>query len=159
MTRGHLAALIVCACAPALSFASANDEVAFDDVPAAVLDTAIRTAPGVTFDRVSIEIEDGVVIYEFEAKDHKGRHIEIDVTETGDLDEIEMEIHREDVPAVVLATLDREAPGFEETYIELSVRNGGAVFVYEFEGAAAGRPANIEIAESGELLLYSETLS
>ncbi|WP_428408899.1 PepSY domain-containing protein [Hyphococcus sp.] len=67
------------------SLASANTDIAIDDVPENVLDTAIRTAPGVTFDRVSIEEENGVLVYEFEATDHAGRHIEIDVAEDGEL--------------------------------------------------------------------------
>lgn len=139
--------------------ALANTDVAFDDVPQSVLDTALNTAPGVQFDRVSIEIENGVSIYEFEGEDHNGRHIEIDVTEDGVLEEIEMEIAMSDVPATVLATLEREAPGFRADYVELSVREGGALFIYEFEGAVGGERVSLEIAESGALVSHSDGYS
>lgn len=140
---------------------AAQDEtvISLDDVPEHVLDTAITTAPGVTFGRVSIEVENGVSIYEFEAQDYNGKHIEIDVTEDGDLDEIEMEIDADDLPASVRKTLEEVAPGFEPDYIELSVRNGGADFVYEFEGYLDGASVDIEIAEDGELLVFSDDLS
>ncbi|WDI31399.1 hypothetical protein PUV54_15725 [Hyphococcus flavus] len=133
-------------------------EISINDVPENILDVAINTAPGVTFDRVSIEVENGVSIYEFEARDHNGNHIEIDVTEDGELDEIEMEIDESDLPASVLQTLNDVAPGFEATYIELSVRAGGAEFVYEFEGRIEGSAVDIEIAENGELLFISDDM-
>jgi len=141
--------------------ANADDgqEISFNDVPQNILDMANATAPGVTFDRVSIEVENGVSIYEFEAKDHNGLHIEIDVTENGELEEIEMETPWENVPEPVVATLKKTAPGFKPTYIELSVREGGAKFVYEFEGTLEGRPVDIEIAENGKLLVFEDTLS
>lgn len=142
-------------------FALAEDEVeiSMDDVPELVLDTAIRTAPGVTFDRVSVEDENGVAVYEFEAEDHQGRHIEIDVTENGDLEEIEIETDWEDLPDAVVATLNATAPGFEPSYIELSIRDGSRAFVYEFEGALAGDFIEIHIDEGGELVFSTADFS
>ena len=141
------------------AFAQDETEIAMEDVPENVLDVALNTAPGVEFERVSIEVENGVVIYEFEAKDHKGCHIEIDVTEDGQLEEIEMEIAMDEVPQAVAATLERTAPGFRAEYIELSVRDGGAAFVYEFEGNIDGAPVDIEIAENGALIFISDDYS
>lgn len=148
-----------CLALAAYSIATANDEISFDDVPEKVLDTATRTAPGVTFERVSIEMENGRAIYEFEATDHAGRHIEIDVDEDGRLEEIEMETDLADVPARVLATLEEVAPGFSPTYIELSVRDTAPFYVYEFEGVAGGREVDIEITEDGDFLFLSDDLS
>ena len=141
------------------SFASANTDIAIEDVPENILDTAIRTAPGVTFDRVSIEVENGVSIYEFEAKDHDGRHIEIDVTEDGELEEIEMEFDFDDLPDAVAATLEETVPGFEPDYVEFSVRQTAPIYVYEFDGSYEGRAVDIEIAEDGELLIFRHGLS
>jgi uncharacterized membrane protein YkoI len=157
MTR--ILTLSACLILTVSAFAETRDEISFDDVPENVLDTAIRTAPGVTFDRVSIEVENGVKIYEFEAKDHAGRHIEIDVDENGVLEEIEMETDFDDLPAPVVATLEKTAPGMEPTYIELSVRDGRPAYVYEIEGVVNGRAVDIEIAEDGALLLMSDDLS
>ena len=148
-------ALVLIAASLASAHAAAETEVSFDAVPEAVMETAVNTAPGVEFTRVQTELEDGVEIYEFQATDHNGKHIEIDVRADGTLEEIEMEIALDDAPAAVLATLDREAPGFIPSYIEMSVREGGAL-VYEFEGDLNGETVNIEIAENGALLVFSD---
>lgn len=147
-------ALLLIAAAWLAAPAYAETEISFDDVPDNVMETAIETAPGVSFDRVSIEIEDGQTIYEFEAEDHAGNHIEIDVFEDGSLDEIEMELDWNDIPAAVANSLQNAAPGFEPTYIELSVRDGGSLFVYEFEGEFDGQEVDIEIEESGDVLVF-----
>ena len=150
-------ALILVA-AMSLSASAFAQEISFDDVPPAIMEVALETAPGVDFYKVSIEMENGVAIYEFEATDHEGKHVEVDVTENGDLEEIEMETTLEDTPAAVLAVLEEAAPGFEITYIELSVRDGGAAFVYEFEGLLDGRQMDVEIDEGGEVLAMSHRL-
>ena len=131
-------------------------EISFDDVPQQVMDAATATAPGVTFYRVSIEVENDRPIYEFEAKDSQGKHIEVDVFEDGSIEEIEMETAFEDVPDAVLKTLDSVTPGFEPTYVEFSVRDNGANFVYEFEGRYDGLAMDIEIREDGKLLVMTE---
>ncbi|MHA7872967.1 MAG: PepSY domain-containing protein, partial [Hyphococcus sp.] len=66
-----------------------------------------------------------------------------------------MEISWSDVPDTVAAALRKAAPGFKADYIELSVRDGGAAFVYEFEGVYDGGPVDIEIDESGDVLVFS----
>lgn len=152
--------LIAAAWLAAPAYAHAETEISFDDVPDNVMETAIETAPGVSFDRVSTEIENGQMVYEFEAEDHAGNHIEIDVLEDGSLDEIEMELDWNAVPVAVANSLQNTAPGFEPTYIELSVREGGGVFVYEFEGEFDGQEVDIEIDESGDVLVFTgDTLS
>lgn len=157
MSRALFVGAAIAVAAPFTVYA--ETEISMDEVPEKVLDTAIRTAPGVTFDRVSIDMENGRAIYEFEADDHKGKHIEIDVNEDGGLEEIEMEVTLDETPLAVRQTLENEAEGFEPDYIELSVRSGGYPYVYEFDGKLAGRIVSIEIAETGELLLISDDLS
>lgn len=150
---------IACIALLATAIATANDQISLDDVPEIVLDMAMRTAPGIAFDRVSIEREDGLTIYEFEGEDHAGRHIEIDVDENGRLEEIEMQTDFADVPQAVIATLEKTAPGFSPTYIELSVRDASPYYVYEFEGSQDSVSVTVEIAEDGELLIVSDELS
>jgi len=147
--------IIAAAWATAPVFVHAETEISFDDVPAIVMETALETAPGVTFDRVSIDLENGETVYEFEAEDHAGKHIEIDVLEDGALEEIEMELDMSEVPVTVITTLEKAAPGFEPTYIEMSVRNGGGYFVYEFEGEFDGQEVDIEIDEGGDILVFA----
>ena len=130
-------------------------EMKLTDVPEDVVDTAIATAPGVEFDRVSVEVENGVSIYEFESEDHEGKHIEIDVREDGKLEEIEMEISLDETPENVTEVLEETAPGFEPAYIEASTRPDGST-VYEFEGSIEGGEVDIEIDESGEVLVFAD---
>ncbi|MEO1152041.1 MAG: hypothetical protein AAFW83_13785 [Pseudomonadota bacterium] len=139
--------------------AAAFQPVSFEDVPAHVLETAQKTAPGVTFDKVSTENEAGVTVYEFEATDYRGRHIEVDVRADGSLEEIEMEIDESEVPDTVLAALNADQKDFTVRYIEVSVRANG-FHVYEFEGiTAAGGRLDIEIAEDGRILSREGALS
>lgn len=157
MSRALFLGAAFAATAPFVVYA--ETEIAFEDVPENVLDTALRTAPGVTFDRVSIDRENGRAIYEFEAADHNGKHIEVDVYEDGRLEEIEMEVTLDETPLAVRQTLENEADGFEPDYIELSVRSGRYPYVYEFDGVLSGRQLSVEIAETGELLSISHDLS
>lgn len=138
------------------STAFAQTEISLEDVPSQIIETAETTVPGVTFHRVSSETEGGVLIYEFEAYNSAGKHIEVDITENGDLQELEMEIDFAQVPANIKTALEETAPGFEPTYVEYSVRDGGRDYVYEFEGDHNGRALEIEIAESGRVLFASD---
>ncbi|MEM8988655.1 MAG: PepSY domain-containing protein [Pseudomonadota bacterium] len=149
MYRALVIAAVFTAAAPA--FAESKSEIDFDDVPAVVLKTAEETAPGVVFERVSIEIEDGVAVYEFEATSFDGKHIEIDVAEDGTLEEIELQKSLDEVPAEILKVLAEAVPEAEPVYIEASVRGG--FYVYEFECAAEdGAMVDVEIDENGKVL-------
>ena len=135
-----------------LSSAATAQIVDINDVPDDVLSTARATAPGVDFHTVSIERENGVDVYEFEAEDYRGRHIEVDVREDGSLEEIEMEMELDEVPAAVRDALNAEFNDFSVSYVEASIRANG-VFAYEFEGRTAnGTRMDLEIAEDGEIL-------
>lgn len=132
--------------------ALAATEIALEEAPPEVLQTAIATAPGVDFLRVTIEAEDGRRVYEFEGRGPSGEHIEIDVYENGDLKEIEMEIAASDLPGAVRASLEEAAPGLEIAYVETSIRMDG-VFVYEIEGRMQdGDRLAIDIREDGRIL-------
>ncbi len=138
------------------SAAFAQTEISLDDVPSDIIAKAETTVPGVTFHRVSTELEGGVLIYEFEAFNSAGQHVEVDITEGGAIQEIEMEISFAQTPSAVKAALDEVAAGFEPDYVEYSVREGGRDYVYEFEGEHNGRQLEIEIAENGRVLFVSD---
>ncbi len=150
-----LTATVAALAAAGAALADDGTEIAFDEAPQAARETALDTAPGVKFERVGVEIEDGVTIYEFEGRDGAGRRIEIDVLEDGTLEEIEMEVSMDDVPDAVKAALEEAAPGFTPTYVQLSVRDGGGTYVYEFKGAADSGDIDLEIDEGGEVLAVS----
>ena len=138
------------------SAAFAQSEIPIDEVPAAIVAKAETTIPGVTFHRVSTELEDGVLIYEFEAFNSAGQHVEVDITERGAIQEIEMEISLAQAPRAVRAALEEVAAGFEPDHVQYSVRDGGRDYVYEFEGEHNARPLEVEIAENGRVLFVSD---
>lgn len=141
----------------ALPFAAlAQTEIPLEEVPANIIEVAETTIPGAAFHRISTEMEDGVLVYEFEAYNSAGNHLEVDITEDGVLQELEMEIAFNQVPVAVKTALEQTAPGFEPHYTEYSVRNGGREYVYEFEGDYNDRTLEIEIAENGNVLFVSD---
>lgn len=145
MLRTPLCTAALILAAPAF----AETEVSGSDIPEAVAETATETAPGVTFTKVGTETEEGRTVYEFEGKSHDGKHIKVDVFDDGTLQEIEMEIGFEDLPAPVKSSMNARFPGFRATYVESSVHSNG-VFLYEIEGVTAdGAAITVEIAEDG----------
>lgn len=118
------------------------------EVPDRVRNAALRAVPGAVLKSVATEIENGVTIYEF-AAEKDGKRLEIDVDDTGALQEVEWPCERPDLPAKVRDALDRAAPGFMGV-MERSERPRGVV-VYEFEGVSRGVPVEIEIDLEGNV--------
>jgi len=148
----YKAAVTAAALACAGAHASNETKVELSDLSSRVLEAAYAAAPGVEFERVTIEMEGDLAIYEFEATGPDGKHIEVDITEDGELQEIELELSMDEAPEAVVAALEKESPGFTPTYIEASIRPDG-VFLYEFEGVTAeGVETEIEISETGRIV-------
>ncbi len=125
-----------------------NTEIARNEVPSVAMMSAKTFAPGIDFTRVGFEIENGETVYEFEGHSQDGRHIEIDVLETGALQEIEMEVTWDEVPIAIQIELKLSNSQFEPKFIEASTRPDGTT-VYEFEGIIGGKFADVEILETG----------
>ena len=125
-----------------------NIEIPRSEVPLAAMETAVHYAPSLIFTRYAYEDEDGLRIYEFEAQDANGHHIELDILADGTLQEIELEITWDEVPIAVQIELYLQNPDFKPKFIEASVRPDGTT-VYEFEGTVKGEFTDIEILESG----------
>jgi len=140
--------LIAALSLPLNALAFDNIEIKRSEVPAAALKTAEYYAPGVTFTRYAYEDEDGERIYEFEAHDSAGRHIEVDVLADGTLQEIELEKEWDEVPIHVLMELSIAHPSFSSDFIEASIRPNGEI-VYEFEGMDAVIAADYELLDNG----------
>jgi hypothetical protein len=135
-----------------ISAANAEKEIRLEEIPAKVRERAVETAPGVDFDRITIETEDGVRVFEFEATGPDGEHIEIDVREDGVLEEIELEKTPAELPAAVVDALNAAHPGADISYVEASIRADG-VFIYEIEGRTpSGDRFAIDIREDGRVL-------
>lgn len=132
---------------------SAEDDASPDEAPATVKAAAMAAVPGGELTELSIDEDDGVKVYEFDAVTADGDAVEIDVLEDGTVEEIEQEIALADVPPGVLAKLEETAPGFQAEEIERSSRPGG-VEIYEFEGEHDGQEAELEIDADGQLLIF-----
>ena len=147
--------MLIAAAAFCATPAAADGDIALEDAPASVREAALQAAPGAELVSVSVETENGVSVYEFEARGKDGGPVEIDVREDGTVEEVETLIAMGDVPAPVVAAMNEAAPGFAPEEVELSIREGGAR-VYEFEGAHNGREIELEIDEAGTLLVMAE---
>lgn len=148
--RKSLLLLTFCSLTP---LAVAQDNIAIEraDVPPVALKTAQFYAPDVTFTRIGYEDETGERIYEFEGTASDGRHIEVDVLASGQLEEIEMEQYLDEVPVEVRIELSISYPDFKAKFIEMSARPDGTI-VYEFEGLESGQPADVEILDDGRAI-------
>ncbi|MEM6852138.1 MAG: PepSY domain-containing protein [Pseudomonadota bacterium] len=161
----HVSRFFGALCAAALSAglvgAEAADEktIRLKKAPAEALATAQEARPDVTFDKVTVEVEDGVTTYEFSGETEDGDRVEVDVVADWAVTEIEEEIDVADIPAEVIAAVSVEIEGFEPTGAEKSTRPDGAV-VYELEGLnAEGVEVDIEVQADGEsvIVLDDET--
>ncbi|KGJ03008.1 PepSY domain-containing protein [Paracoccus sphaerophysae] len=130
------------------AFAQEEKKMELSAVPAAAMEAAQKAAPGVTFESVSMDDDEGTDTYELVGKLASGKTVEVDVLADGTIEEVEEEIDAAAVPAEVKATLDKELAGFAPTMVEKSTRPQGKI-VYEFEGSFEGKEIDAEIDADG----------
>lgn len=65
-----------------------EEEIPLDEVPEAVMAAALRALPGAVFEEAERELERGRLVYELEGT-HEGERVEIELTEDGEVLEIE----------------------------------------------------------------------
>lgn len=131
------------------AFAQEEKKMELSAVPAAAMEAAQKAAPGVTFESVSMDDDEGTDTYELVGKLASGKTVEVDVLADGTIEEVEEEIDAAALPAEVKATLDKELAGFAPEMIEKSTRPEGKV-VYEFEGKMDGKDIDAEIDADGQ---------
>ena len=91
-TRQRLTVLALTGLFGFAATATAKDEsVALDKVPKAVLETAKKMFPKVKWTEAEKEVEDDTVIYKLEGKLSNGKVYEMEITESGEIIEIELE--------------------------------------------------------------------
>lgn len=129
-------------------------EMRVEDAPARVYKAA-KAATDAKLTACAIEVEEGVVTYEFKGVNAKGKNVEVDVDSEGRLLEIETEINSGSVPVAVHKAIERRMPGFQAAFIELSVRPASTW--YEFEGKdATGRKTDVEVRADGRVICIEE---
>jgi hypothetical protein len=67
---------------------AAEEKVAPDAVPKAVIDAAVAAVPGLVIEEVTRELEKGIVVYEVEGK-AGGVQVEVEITAEGKVLEVE----------------------------------------------------------------------
>jgi len=128
-------------------------------VPPKVMQSAQQALLGVTIDSASMEQENGVLFYELRAV-YKGKHYEIEISEHGEVVEIELQdgVHHaitkpveiKDIPDSIVDQLQHLAPGFQPGEVELKRLKGESLF--EIEGTLGKRELEFEFTEAGVLI-------
>lgn len=124
--------------------------VALSQVPAALLQAARAAMPQAEFTSANTESEaGGPLVYELQGRTADGRKLEVDVFESGEIEEIEVEFTRDLVPGAVLLAVERAYPGFVPEFIEASHSAAKKVVQYEFVGRAGGRQLDLDVSADG----------
>jgi hypothetical protein len=108
-------------------------EIPLAAVPAKARQAADRTVPKAEWSTAYQVREEGVVFYELEGLDAKGRAVTVEVTPSGEVNEVETEIPLEEVPPVVMAALKAKRPRFKVEAAH-EVREHDKVVGYDFDG-------------------------
>lgn len=138
--RPEMLAAAVLVCITSSVFAIDEEEIALAKVPDAVKKAADKATPGVKWtDAARGKDEDGVY-YSLEGENKQGRAVMIDVTESGEVIEIDTEIPLAEVPKTVADALKRKLPRFKATTAYVMTEEG-KVGGYYFDGK---RPADKE---------------
>jgi uncharacterized membrane protein YkoI len=140
-----------------MNLAIAEDQLAFDQCPAAVQATFRREAFGEKVESVGKDVKYGVPIYEAAVK-HRGRSYEVVVAEDGTLVEKVLVIADEEIelakcPATVQAALKAHARGGTIGDVTRSTGIGRPTF--EAEVKIKDKVYLIEVAETGSLISKS----
>ena len=123
-----------------------EDTVQWNQLPQAVQGALSQTLPGVTFDELTREVEDGFVAYEA-SYTASGAECSVKLTEDGSIVEMEEEISAADLPADVAAAVANEFPGASIEEAELV-----HVTLYELEISANGKTREVKVLANGSIL-------
>jgi hypothetical protein len=105
-----LLGVVLCAMAYAAKTGESERKVTKEDIPAAALATLKKLAAGAEIAEFAEEVEHGHTFYEGSWKTPSGANVDVLVTPTGDLVEIEEQVDADNVPAAVLKAA-KEAAG------------------------------------------------
>lgn len=142
---------------PLVAYGGEEAKIPLPQVPEKLMEAAQRVQPDAQFERAQTETEgDGTTVYEIQGTLDGGQRVEVDVLETGRIQEYELEFDEEQVPGAVLKAIQRKLPGFEPTYIEASHSASGKVIQYEFEGMMGDQKIDIEVSADGRRIVVAD---
>jgi hypothetical protein len=138
---------------PATVATSGKSKVALDQVPAEVLQTALRARQGVTVAEAEAETREGRRYFDIAGTLSDGSKIEFDIMEEGGswrVVETQRDMPFEQVPAPVRAASAAADANFAPTRVIESAQQDGVV-IYELFGPANGNPQGrkVEIKWAG----------
>jgi len=130
-------------------------QTSLEDVPSAALAAAMAAAGVEEFESVGLDLDGGIATYEFSWTDADGMSMEVDVTDSGEVLEVEREVTLDDVPEQVATLLRKYFPDMDPELIELSTRSNFETF-YEFEGTSNGEEIDVEVRADGHQIIIQD---
>lgn len=145
---------VLLAAAPVM--AGEEQPVEFSSLPETILSAAQNAMPEARFVSANTEQEDYGLVYEIQGKTRDGRKLEVDVLETGEVEEIEVEFTRDLVPGAVLQAVEKQYPGLAIEYIEASHSASKKVVQYEFVGKVGEQKLDLDVSADGRRVTISD---
>lgn len=141
----------------ALGAGAANAQsVDLKSVPPTIVAVAMAAVPGAEWSKAGVDVDVNSMLPTYEITGTiGGKQVEVDVLTTGEVEEIERQVEMSAVPQKAQALLKAYLPQFQPTLIEQSTRKAGRV-VYEFEGKHEGRDVDVEVSESGDIIMIND---
>lgn len=167
--RTALTALaLLVACAPAWAAEPSKDDGKRSRLPAAVAKAVDANCPGAEIDKLDIEDEGGIKVYDIEFKAGRG---EIDVTEDGTVLDVATIVELKEVPEAAAAVIRRAAGSGAIRQLEKSeirariekTKGKGKLSTlaapeYEYEAELA-KGGEIEVAADGRIIKAPKSMS
>ena len=119
------------------------------EVPAVVLSSFHKAFPKAVIKGTSIETEKGIKYFEIESMEG-AKHIDLLVSKTGKINEVEESIPTEQIPSLVMKTLQSKFKGLKIENAEKVTH--GAVSNYELAIQNKSGKYEVKLNEGGELL-------
>lgn len=136
--------------------AAKAQSVDLKSVPPTVVAVAMAAVPGAEWSTAGVDVDIATMTPVYEITGILGgKQVEVDVTATGEIDEIERQVEMSAMPQKAQALLKAYLPQFQPTMVEHSTRKGGRV-VYELEGQHAGRTVDVEVSEAGDVIMIND---
>lgn len=138
--------------------ATAGEEVQIDlqAVPKGILEKAEKLMPEARYKSANTEAEANGLVYEIKGLLADGRKLEVDIAESGKVEEIEVEFTQDLVPVAVLNAIEAAYPGLTVTFIEASHSESKKVVGYEFVGLQNGKQIDLDVSADGRKIVVAD---
>jgi hypothetical protein len=136
---------------------AAGERLTLADLPFVVSVALGKAVPGAKFVAARTNLAFGRDVYEIAGETRDGRRLLLVTTQVGETLAVDTEIPLDEVPRKVTRTLERWMEGFESSAVTRSVRYGGSLVWYKFQGKSkSGQNTMIEIRADGKKVVIAE---